>query len=103
MIEFLKFIKDNLELIAENFWVFLIFGMFVFGISWLIHNYFLERKLYNIPEREELQKHIIELEQKIRELEDKVHKNELKDKLQEITENRTQTENLGEIIKRNIK
>lgn len=103
MMEFFEFIKDNLELITENIWIFFIYGAFIFGISWLIHNYFLERKLHNIPEREVLQKHIKELEQEIKDLKDRVHKDELKDMVQEITQNRNQIETLGEVMKRNMK
>lgn len=103
MMEFFEFIKDNLELITENIWIFFIYGAFIFGISWLIHNYFLERKLHNIPEREMLQKHIKELEQEIKDLKDRVHKDELKDMVQEITQNRNQIETLGEVMKRNMK
>lgn len=103
MMEFFEFIKDNLELITENIWIFFIYGAFIFGISWLIHNYFLERKLHNIPEREMLQKHIKELEQEIKDLKDRVHKDELKDMVQGITQNRNQIETLGEVMKRNMK
>ena len=103
MAEFFGFIEDNLKLITENIWTFLIYGAFIFGISWLIHNYFLERKLHNIPEREVLQEHIKELEQEVKELKHKVHRDELKDKVHEITQNREQTETLGEIIKKNMK
>lgn len=103
MAEFLGFIENNWKLFSENVWTFLIYGAFVFGMSWLIHNYFLARKLHDIPEREVLQKNIKELEQEIKELRDRVHKDELRDRVQEITQNREQTETLGEIIKKNMK
>lgn len=103
MTDFLEFIKDNFKLIAENIWTFLIYGAFIFGISWLIHNYFLEKKLYNIPERERLQEHIKELEQEVKDLNDKVHKDDLKDRVKEITQNRERTETLGEVIRKNMK
>lgn len=103
MVDFLEFIKENLKLITENIWAFLIYGIFIFGISWLIHNYLLERKIHNIPEKERLQKHIKELEQEVKELRDKVHKDELRDIIQDINQNEQQTETLGEVIKKNMK
>lgn len=103
MPELIEFVKDNVKLITDNIWIFFIFGAFIFGISWALHNYFLERKLHNIPEREALQKHIKELEQEVGELKEKLHKEELINTIQEMTQNENQTETLGEVIKRNIK
>lgn len=103
MSDLFEFIKDNVNLISENIWVFLIYGAFIFGISWALHNYFLERKLHNIPEREALLEHIKELEQEVGELKDKLHKEELKNTIQEMTQNEGQVETLGEVMKRNMK
>lgn len=103
MSELLEFVKDNVNLITENIWIFLIYGVLIFGISWTLHNYFLERKLHNIPEREALQKHIKELEQEVGELKDKLNKKELRNTVQEMTQNKSQTETLGEVMKRNMK
>ncbi len=103
MPELLEFVKNNVKLITENIWIFLIYGALIFGISWALHNYFLERKLHNIPEREALQKRIKELEQEVGELKGKLHKEELRNIIQEMTQNESQTETLGEVIKRNMK
>ena len=94
---------ELINLISENIWVFLIYGVLIFGLAWVIHNYFLERKLHNIPERETLVERIKELEQEVRELKDKLHKEELRNTIQEMTQNEGQIETLGEVMKRNMK
>lgn len=102
MKDFFEFIRENWKLITENIWVFLIFGILVFGISWVIHNYFIEVKLHNIPERELLQKRIGELEQEVEEYKEKLHQKELKNTVQEMRQGVNQAESIGSIMRRNM-
>lgn len=61
------------------------------------------KKNFTIFQRERLQEHIKELEQEVKDLNDKVHKDDLKDRVKEITQNRERTETLGEVIRKNMK
>lgn len=102
MKDLLEFIRENWELFVGNIWLFLIYGLLVFGISWVIHKYFIEVKLHNIPERESLQRRIDELEQEVTEYKKKLHQEELRNTVQEMKQSGNQAESIGSIMKMNM-
>lgn len=102
MKDLIELIKENWELFTENIWLFLIYGLLVFGISWTIHKYFIEVKLHNIPERELLQRRIGELEQEVAACKEKLHQEELRNTVQKMKQGGNQAESIGSIMKRNM-
>lgn len=102
--DLLTFLQSEWELISANPWSFCIFGAFWlligFSISWGIHNYTMEIKLHNIPEKEALQKRVIELQNQNDELQKALHRQDIKGLIQELrVENKEET--IGEVIARN--
>lgn len=102
MKDLLELIRENWELFTGNIWLFLFYGLLVFGISWAIHRYFVEVKLHNIPERESLQRRIGELEQEVTEYKEKLHQEELRNTVQEMKQGENQAESIGSIMKRHM-
>lgn len=102
--DLLTFLQSEWNLISENPWSFFIFGVFLFligfSISWGIHNYTMEVKLHNIPEREALQKRLNELQNQNDELKKALHRQDIKGLIQELRDGNKE-ETVGEIIVRN--
>lgn len=103
--DLLSFLQSEWNLISAHPWSFFMFGTFLFligfSISWGAHNYFLEIKLHNIPDREALQNQVAELQAQNLELQKALHRqdiNELIHELQDGSEEKT----LGEVISRNM-
>ena len=101
--DFLEFLKTEWRLVSNNAWTFIIFGVFLFIIgyliSWKIHNYFLETKLHRIPDSETLQRENEELREKIKSLEEKLHKKKVADLVQQYRE--PTDKSIGEVIVHN--
>lgn len=105
--DLLIFMKENWNLIVNNLWTFLLFGTFIFligfGISWKIHNYYLDVKLHNIPEREELQKQVSQLKEENANLQKQLERFNLKELIQETFHEKSENETIGDVIRRNVK
>ena len=103
--DFLTFLLENWNVIKNNPKVFIVFGVFVFligfGISWTVHNFFLEKKLHNIPEREALQEQISKLKEDNTVLKEKLRRFELGELIQETFREESNHETIGEVITRN--
>lgn len=100
MTDLFVFLRDEWNVFTVNPWTFIIFGAFMFGVSWWIHNYMLEVKLHNIPEREDLQKELNEYKAKVEELEKALHRQKITDLIQEVKQD-TEGVSIGEIIAKN--
>lgn len=102
--DLLTFLQGEWELISANPWSFCIFGVFLFligfSISWVIHNYTMEVKLHNIPEREALQRKVADLQNQNDELKKALHRLDIKGLIQELRDGNKE-ESIGEIIARN--
>lgn len=103
--DFTIFIVDNWTLIKDNLGVFIIYGLFFFligfAISKIIHKNVTERKIYNLPERETLQKQVLELKEENEELKKKLRRLELEETIEEVFHGKNNHETLGDIIGRN--
>ena len=99
--DFTIFIIDNWNLIKNNIGMFILFGVFVFFVSWTIHNYFIEKKLHNIPERDALQKQLSELKEENSALQKKLQRYERGELIQETFREKSSHETVGDVIKRN--
>lgn len=104
--DLLAFLQNEWQLISDNPWCFIIFGAFCFligyAIAWNVHNYLLEVKLHNIPEREELQQKILELQNQVEKLKKELHKQDINGYIQEIRDG-YDSESIGAVIARNKK
>lgn len=104
-IDFLSFLRSEWNLISAYPGSFCIFGAFLFligfGISWGAHNYLLEIKLHNIPDREALQNQVAELQAQNQELRRALHRQDIGDLIHEMQAG-NEEQNLGEVISRNM-
>lgn len=103
--DFLVFIEESWNLIVNNSWIFIIYGVFLFVIgwsaSWGIHSYFLECKLHNIPEREQLLAEIEALRGEVEDVKAQLHRQEMGDLIHESIHNDSKKETIGDIMIRN--
>ena len=103
--DFTAFIIENWTLIKNNSGVFILYGIFVFligfGLSSFIHKYSIERKSYKLPEREVLQKQVLELQEENAGLKKKLQRFEMGEMIQETFREKNNHETLGDIIGRN--
>ena len=100
MTDFLTLLQAEWTVISDNPWTFTIFGAIVFGISWGIHNYMLEVKLHNLPERESLQKEVERYKAQVAELKKALHRQDIADLIQEVKQD-TEGVSIGAIISHN--
>lgn len=100
MTDLLAFLKDEWNVFTAHPWTFIIFGAFVFGISWAIHNYMLEVKLHDIPGREALQQELDQYKNQVAELEKALHRQDIVDLIQEVKQD-TEGISIGAIIAKN--
>lgn len=107
VIDFFTFIKESYSLIVSNPWTFFFLSVFCFSIgfilAWKLHNYLLEKKLYNIPERESLKSENDSLKEKIHTLENELRQQKNKSLVQDSLKNFSHKESIGKIIRRNNK